>query len=195
MHETKRQLQKQQTRGKIIETAYRVYSEQGFKATTGDIARAAGISHGSLFAHFPTLQALLVCLLEDFGQKIGTRLHSLSEKSGSLEALLTVHLAVLSQYEPFYTRLISEMASLPTEAGSIFISIQSIAAHHFAAVIEGEIAAGRVKSLPVAMLFNMWVGLVHYYLQNKAYFAPASPVIERWGPVLQSSYLELISFV
>ncbi|KAB2832113.1 MAG: TetR/AcrR family transcriptional regulator, partial [Caedimonadaceae bacterium] len=50
-----RQLKKQHTKEKIIQTGIQVMSEQGIMATkTLDIAKAADLSHGSIFVHFPT---------------------------------------------------------------------------------------------------------------------------------------------
>ena len=51
----KRQIQKEQTRQLIVETAIRQYGQNGLlNTTTEEIARAAGISHGTIFLHFPT---------------------------------------------------------------------------------------------------------------------------------------------
>ncbi|HEY8573157.1 helix-turn-helix domain-containing protein [Phenylobacterium sp.] len=50
---TRRALAKQQTRGKVIAAARRLFSEQGYEgATIRDIAAAAGMSTGAVFANF-----------------------------------------------------------------------------------------------------------------------------------------------
>jgi|GEM_PF-7016826 AcrR family transcriptional regulator len=50
----KRRHQKEQTRMRIIAAVIKVYTEQGFSAPTTAIAGEAGISHGSIFVHFPS---------------------------------------------------------------------------------------------------------------------------------------------
>jgi len=193
MKATARQAQKAKTREKIIATAYRVFSEKGFSVATSVIAKEAGVSHGSIFAHFPTLNDLLINLLADFGEKMGTSLHLLAQKSDSLENLLNEHLNVLAEYEAFYTRLISEKDRLPEEAKNTFVLIQSTVAFHFSSVIEREIEKGTVKKLPVHMLFNTWLGLVHYYLLNREFFSDSKEsVIKRYRTELLSTYLNLI---
>jgi len=188
-----RQIQKTNTRKKIIETAYRVFSEKGFSVSTSVIAKEAGVSHGSIFVHFPTLNDLLGCLLSDFGDKIGASLHSLTKKYDSIESLLGEHLNVLEEYEKFYSRLISEINLLPDEAKSTFVIIQSIVAFHFSSIIEREIEKGTVKKLPTHMLFNTWLGLIHYYLLNREFFSePNESVLRRHKTVLLSTYLNLI---
>jgi len=74
-----RQIQKLNTRKKIIETAYKVFSEKGFSVPSSIIAKEAGVSHGSIFAHFPTMNDLLISLLSDFGDKMGSSLHILAK--------------------------------------------------------------------------------------------------------------------
>ena len=188
-----RQIQKLNTRKKIIETAYKVFSEKGFSVPSSVIAKEAGVSHGSIFAHFPTMNDLLISLLSDFGDKMGASLHALAKKTDSVENLLKEHLNVLKEYEAFYSRLISEKNRLPDEAKSTFAIIQSIVSIHFTSVIEREIEKGTVKKLPIHMLFNTWLGLVHYYLLNKDFFSDSNePVIQRYGSELLSVYLNLI---
>lgn len=193
MKVSSRQTQKSNTRKKIIETAYRVFSEKGFAVPTSVIAKEAGVAHGSIFVHFLTLNDLLTCLFFDFGDKMGASLHMLAEKCDSVESLLNEHLNVLEEYEGFYTRLISEKNRLPDEAKSIFAVIQSTVAHHFSSAIDREIEKGTVKKLPIHMLFNTWLGLVHYYLLNKEFFSHSNEsVIRRHRAELLSSYLNLI---
>jgi len=186
---SKRQLQKENTRKKILETAYQIYSEQGFSATTAVIAKEAGVSHGTIFVHFSSLDELLCCLIQDFGDVLGSEIHQQSETKDNIEELLKAHLDVLARYEKFYIRLIAERSLLPEDARLTFSNIQSIAAYHFNKVFERE---NNIKNLPVHRLFNTWMGLVHYYLLNKDLFSPDTPVLERYGSELMETFLELI---
>lgn len=188
----KRRLQKAQTRGKIIAAAIKVYSEYGFSAPTTAIAREAQIAHGSIFVHFPDVENLLVCLLELFSQDISAELHSLSESGNDITKLLNMHINVLIKHEQFYIRLIKEAVYLPEEARNTFIAIQSTVSIHFSQVLEHEIKTGKIKKLPLYMLFNTWLGLVHYYLLNGDLFAPQDSVLKRYKNTLIKCYLALI---
>ncbi len=187
---TKRQLQKEHTRKKIIETAYQIYSEQGFSATTAVIAKEAGVSHGTIFAHFSSLDELLCCLIQDFGDALGSEIHRLAETKDNIEELLKTHLDLLARHEKFYIRLIAERSLLPEDARLTFSNIQSIVAFHFNKAFERE--SSTIKDVPVPLLFNTWMGLVHYYLLNKDLFSPDTPVLERYGSKLTETFLELI---
>ena len=189
---SKRQLQKESTRKKIIETAFQVYSKQGFTATTSTIAKEAGLSHGTIFVHFPTLNELLICLIESFGDTLAIEIHTLAEVGNNVEVLLKTHLDILAKYESFYIRLITERSLLPEDVQMTFANIQSTIAYHFSNVIEREIDAQVIKKVPLHMIFNTWMGLIHYYLINKDFFSPEMPLLDRYSMELIETFLELI---
>jgi len=188
----KRKLQKTQTREKIIAAAIKVYSEQGFSVPTTAIAREAHVSHGSIFVHFPSVESLLLCLLNNFSQDINTEIYSLSEYDNDIAKLLDMHINVLIKHEDFYKRLIKEAVYLPEEARNTFIAIQSTLSIHFLQALEPEIGKGAIKDIPFHMLFNTWLGLVHYYLQNGDLFAPQESVLRRYKDTLITCFLSLI---
>lgn len=53
------------TREQILEAARAVFLEQGFSATTVDVANRAGISSASIFKYFPTKEALFFSAMSD----------------------------------------------------------------------------------------------------------------------------------
>ena len=187
-----RNLQKEQTREKIIAAAHKVYAEQGFSAPTAAIAREAQVSHGSIFVHFPTVESLLMCLLNSFSQDINIELHSLCESGGNIEKLLAMHIDILIKHEGFYKRLTKEAVYLPEEAKNTFIAIQSTVSIHFIQALEREINAGKIKPIPFHMLFNTWLGLIHYYLLNGELFAPRESVLLRYKSDLIKCFIALI---
>ncbi len=190
--QSKRQMQKENTREKIIKAAYQVYSKQGFSAATAAITKEASLAHGTLFAHFPSLEGLLCCLIEDFGNALGSEMHRITKESHSLHELLKAHLDTLAGHEDFYTRLITERSALPADAMLSFANTQSILAYHFNRVLEREYENQAIKILPVHFIFNTWIGLIHYYLENKDLFSPDRPLLERYGPQLIETFMELI---
>lgn len=191
MIKTKRQEQKELTRQKIIDAAFRIYARQGFAAPTSLIAKEAEVSHGSVFAHFPTSESLQIQVLAQFAEEVGGRLHNLSLKRGNITAILYGHIDVLAKYEVFYARLISELSALPDAAKTEIISLQSIVSRHFCIAIEQE-EEGAIKEVPFYMLFNTWIALIHYYLQNRDLFAPGGSVLTLRRDELVNSFAELI---
>jgi AcrR family transcriptional regulator len=193
MQKTNRQIQKEQTRESLLKTAFEVFSERGIMNTRmADIARAAHVSHGTVFVHFRTQEILITEVIETYGKKIAWRTHELVDSCGQMDELLSAHLAGIGEFEPFYTRLVIENRLLPLAARDVWVSIQSAISFHFSQVLERERQSGKDIGIPASFLFNMWVGLVHYYLANGDLFAPEGDVLKRYGQTLVENYLKLI---
>ncbi len=193
MKKTNRQLQKKQTKELLIKTAYMMFSERGIMNTRmSDIAKAAGVSHGTVFAHFLTQEALIENVVETYGEKIAMGTHSFADSCGNLEELLKAHLNGIMEFEPFYTRLVIENRMLPSGVRDSWVSIQSAISLHFSLVYERDSKQHKRKEIPSYLLFNMWIGLVHYYLQNGDLFAPEGNVLLRHGDALIENYIKLI---
>lgn len=190
---SKRQIQKESTRQKIMDTAYKIYAREGFSASTAKIAREAGVSHGTVFAHFQSLNELLECMIGEFQISIAAEFHEMEESSKSISDFLDSHLKILIDHEDFYLRLITERSLLPEEVQYVYADNQSAAAHHFNRMMTREMKNGAVKEIPVHMLFNTWLGLIHYYLCNKEFFSPDEPVLARYAGELKHTFLSLIT--
>ena len=190
---TKRQMQKESTRKRIMEAAYAVYSKHGFSAATSLIASEAGVAHGSVFLHFPTQGDLLASLMAEFENTICSRFQELAGLEGSVEMLLDSHIGILSDYEDFYTISVVDMFSLPKKARESFYNLHACFSSHFNRVASREIENGVLKKLPVGILANAWTGLLHYYLQNKDVFAPeGGSVLKRYEKQLIFTYCEMM---
>jgi AcrR family transcriptional regulator len=192
--DTQRQKQKECTRKHIIETALQHFAKYGLTTTrTADIAKVAKVSHGTIFAHFSSQEVLLNAVIEEFGTRVSLRLHELATINGSLQDILEAHLKGLMEFEAFYSRLITECRLLPPSARNTFVMIQSSISFHISQAADKEMKEGHIRPCPVYLLFNTWVGLVHYYLTNNDLFAPGGSVLERYGQELVDHYMSLIT--
>lgn len=193
MSKTIRQLQKEQTKDSLLKTAYEYFSEHGILNTRmSDIAQAAGVSHGTVFLHFKSQEALITEVVETYCGKIASRTHELADSRVSVQDILAAHLAGITEFEPFYTRLVIENRLLPLPARDAWINAQSAISFHFGKAVESELQAGALVEVPPYLLFNMWIGLVHYYLANGDLFAPDGKVLERYGEIMISNYMKMI---
>ncbi|WP_106058308.1 TetR/AcrR family transcriptional regulator [Clostridium vincentii] len=191
---SQRQKKKLETRKLILDTALDKFAKDGLMATrTSDIAAAAKVSHGTVFAHFPTREILLNEVIEEFGTGITKRLHELVNINSGMEEVLEAHLKGISENEIFYTRLVSEGHLLNESARNSWVMIQSAISFHIIQVAEREIKAGNIRDMAVNMLFNTWVGLIHYYLVNGDLFAPGECILKRYSKQLIEHYINLIT--
>jgi AcrR family transcriptional regulator len=189
-----RNAQKSETRARLIEAGLRVCARDGIAAaSSAEIAREAGFAHGTVFARFGTKEELAAAVIEEFGDSIARRLHELCESGADTREVLSAHLEGIREREDFYARLVVEAPLLPKAARDSMVLIQSSIAFHLSPALEADAAAGRVKDLPLHLVFNTWIGLVHHYLANRDLFAPGASVIERRGPELLDHFMALIS--
>jgi AcrR family transcriptional regulator len=186
--------QKRQTRALILETAARFAGRAGLVATTtAEIAKAAGISHGSVFAHFATRDDLIAAVVADGAGRIARDVRARAGQGGSLREVLAAHLTSLEHHEAFYARLVIDAPFLPSAARRALVEIQSAISHHLDGALAREIAAGTVRDVPLDLAFNTWIGLVHHYVSNRELFAPRGSVIQRCGARLLDHYLMLLA--
>ena len=193
MKENKRNVQKELTRKKLIEVAIKLFGDNGILNTkTIDISKEAGVSHGTVFSHFKTQEELLDTVIEEVGNRIVSKLQELIDVKGTLEEILKAHINGLIEFEKFYTRLIIERRLLPESASNIYIIIQSSISFHIGEVLKKEIAKGKIIDTPIHLLFNSWVGLIHYYLTNGDLFTKDGSILNNYGQDLINHYIKLI---
>src|SRR5260370_39652317 len=59
------------TRSRLLQAAADVFAERGYEGTrVADIAAAAGVSNGALYAHFASKAELLVAALRTHGRRV-----------------------------------------------------------------------------------------------------------------------------
>ena len=185
--------QKKLTRERILAAAIEVFEREGILAATSlEIARAAGVSHGSVFVHFGTKEGLLVAAIRSFGETLSLRLHELCDAGALLRAALAAHLDAIREREAFYTRLVVEAPLLPPDVRECLVLIQSTIAFHVAPAVQAAKDRGEIRELSLPLLFNTWLGLVHHYLANRELFAPGTSLVEARGRELLDHFMSMI---
>ena len=191
---TNRESQKAETRQRILAQATRLCARRGFARTrTIDVAKAAKVSHGSVFVHFSSREALIGAVVGEMAREITDVLHARAAAGGSLRDALQAHLEALEAREDEIRWLLLEGPMLPAGFHTAWVGLQSAVSVHLGEAAEREMAAGRVRRMPLHLLFNTWIGLVHHYLINRDLFSPKRSVIREHGPVLLEHFLDLIS--
>jgi TetR/AcrR family transcriptional repressor of acrEF/envCD operon len=184
-----RQKQKQQTREKLLKVAFEEFSTTGLLATkTLDIAKSAHISHGAIFSHFPSKEALLLAVINEFGMQLGMQFQR-QMKQGTIEAVLTVHLNVLEQWEPFYRQLVICGPHLPENIRTAIFNIQSGIAYYLEKALQNQLFASQA---PIHLILNSWLGIVHYYLANRDLFCPNGSVLAAKGKELIDFFIKFL---
>jgi AcrR family transcriptional regulator len=190
--ESIRKKQKAETRARIVKEAMSVFEQKGFiGATTPDIAKAAGVSHGSVFAHFNSREELLTEVVESFLGQADRETRKSIKTCGSVREVLSSHLQAIEPYERLYASLIRESAMLPKRLRALFIEINSAVASH---IIDALDRSG-YQALPKSkryFVFNVWFGTISHYLLNRDLFAARGSVLEQHGDQIIDLFLQFI---
>lgn len=189
-----RQDRKRITREKIVATSLELFAQQGIAATsTAAIAEAAGIAHGTIFLHFPTREDLVAEAISRVAKQVIDGIHALVEGGATVRDVFDAHLRGLAAHEAFYARLVTEGPALPPHARHTLLGIQSVISLLLSEAAEPEVRAGRMRRMPIHMLFNTWIGLVHHYVANRDLFAPRESVLLARREELISHFMGLLA--
>lgn len=84
------------TREKVFQAAKKLFAEKGYNETrSGDIAKCAGVSHGTVFSHFKTKSAILERMQEEFLALEINRIGELKTENLSCEKSLKLMASML----------------------------------------------------------------------------------------------------
>jgi AcrR family transcriptional regulator len=164
---TRRALAKAQTRQKVLAAARRLFSEQGYEgATIRDIAAAAGMSTGAVFANFTDKSDLFrEIMVDDMKSLLGAMRDAAERGRGIEDALLKVFVAGYTFYK---TRLQLARAAFSVswdrDGGPLLRNLTSATALHAlfaeqlnAAVERGELSQEADVKLRSQMLFDTYL--------------------------------------
>jgi AcrR family transcriptional regulator len=193
MAQISRREQMDATRQRLIETALEFFAARGFaNASTADFAKAARVSHGAVFLHFPTREALVLRVLDTFGDRLAAAFKTAMQGESQVEGVLRAHVDALREYENFYARLVQEGALLPPKARSLLFMLHAAVSRRLRLAAEAEAATGRMRPMAPHLLFNTWIALLHYYIANRDVFAPGESVLAAKGDELVAHFLGLV---
>lgn len=191
----KREEQKQKSCKSIMVAAHSVFSNKGFiDSTTAEIAVKAGVSHGLLFSHFASKDDLIIAVIELFCKNMISGIDEIDNNGLTVNSLLKFHIDKIKNEENFYYHLIAEYRYLPEQANLALLKINSAISFHLFSAAENEMKNKTIKAMPMHLLFNTWLGLLHYYISNRYLFSPSESVLKTKGNELLHHYMRIITF-
>lgn len=190
----KRAEMRARTRQHLIDTTLRLVEAQGVATLrTLTVAQLAGTSHGTVFVHFATREDLLAAAVETFVEGVVERLRTGDGGDLSLERTLERHLAAIAAEEDLYVSLVKEAPLLGAAAQAHWTRLQASVSLVMTPAFDAEIARGRIRDLPIHLLVNTWLALVHHYLINRDLFSPGESVVASKGPLLRQHMMSLLA--
>ncbi|MFG2516544.1 TetR/AcrR family transcriptional regulator [Streptomyces sp. NPDC048584] len=150
----------------LLDAALRVYGESGEQGlTVSAVTAASGVSPGSLYHHFGSMDGLLTALLTRWLERLLDRMVTALERSDSardgVRALVEAYLAFIRDHRAAGLLLHSARADElgMREAGRIR-DAQEARLSPLSAWVSGHVESGEIARLPVAVLESLVLGPV-----------------------------------
>jgi AcrR family transcriptional regulator len=126
MAKTQKQLQSEQTRQQIIDTAAQLFASKGFHGTSmSDLASATGLTKGAFYHHFESKDALFFAVVQSVREKwqdaVGQQVAQAENALDQLAILLNSHAQLLRQ-EPILCLVITGLTAEMEETNPDFIT-------------------------------------------------------------------------
>ncbi len=170
-----------------MKAARELISRGGPAATsTQAVAVAAGVSHGTIFLHFPRREALLTALVEEWASALHARLQ---DKVASLESELDGQLALLMEVETLYAILLKDESLLPPAARNALRSIDETLITRLVNALGSESESHPLRPLPPRLFAETWLALVQRAMRRDT--ATASGLSAR-GAEIKAYSLDLL---
>lgn len=107
-------------RRQIVNAALKLFKEKGFhRATTREIAKAAGFSIGTLYEYIRTKEDVLYLVCDDIYNQVTKRLSQISTSSGTIEELkeaIKQYFLLIDSMVDEFTIMYQETKTLPKNA-------------------------------------------------------------------------------
>ena len=191
---SKRAEAKKATRHHILEAARAAFVDQGLLTlSTADVARSAGVAHGTIFFHFESKEKLLLEMLQRELAEITEQLYEQLHLSDTLEDLLNTYLDALEAREPFFAVLARETPFYAPELRRSVMGYEAAVRSYFYSALSHEILAARCRDVDVTTALGFLFGSLNYLLSLKdAYTEDGSVIAEQRAAVTQT-FLALVA--
>ena len=164
-------LQPKDTKERIMLAASQVFAEQGYaRATTREIAAAAGVTEVTLFRHFGSKENLFTAILEAFGappinEAIEARLSG--DYRQDLLLIGKLYMSVMLERADTIRLMLCEAAHFP-EARRLIAQNPRQLRKMLAGYFERQMAAGKIRKMHPEALAQAFMGMFFAYATTES---------------------------
>lgn len=154
---------KEKTITKIINTSLDLFEKEGFQnASTEDIAKKAGLAHGTIFFYFSTKAELIINCIFYKMRRLGYKLDIKARETDNVRDLCVIFVEEVAKSSKFYARLVKDLPLLPMKVQRIVFSSLSGFSTHFVDVIEKGQRNGKIRQFNPKIAVFFWFGMINY---------------------------------
>lgn len=182
---SRRDERKARTRAAVLASARECFAIDGPAATsTQRVSGAAGVSHGTLFLHFPSREALIDAVVADFAADFESRLPPLAS---SLADEFDAQLHLVAAEEGLHAQLLREEFALTASSRSRLRDLSERLRGRIVASYESERDRGDSRALSSRLFATTWIALLEDLMRRNE----GSPVLRSKGPEIRRHCLDL----
>ncbi len=160
--------------------------------STADVAKSAGVAHGTVFFHFESKEVLLTEMLQRELLIITDMLNERLYGSDDIEEMLVTYLDSLQAQEPFFAMMARETPFYSPELRRTVLSYEAASRSYFCSALEREIEAGRCKDVNITTTIGILFGALNYYLSMRDSFSDGGSVIADKKQTIIETFIGLI---
>ena len=136
-------------RRQIVDGALRLFKEKGFhRATTRELAKAAGFSIGTLYEYIRTKEDVLYLVCDNIYHQVMERLSQISTSSGTIEELkgaIKQYFLLIDSMVDEFTIMYQETKTLPKDAQSYVLKKELEMVALFETILKACVQKGSLK--------------------------------------------------
>ncbi len=176
-------------RNQILMGAAQIFSEKGFhKATTKEIARAAGVSEGTIYNYFANKRELLVAMIDVIGMQSVRNIvvdHPPEDPREYLTAVLKDRYQIAGSFGNRMVFIIAEMLTDKTLRETVYNRIAGPIATYVENFVQANIDSGRFRPVDPVVVTRSFVGAVFVNFSLKL-----SGLDERYNKLSEDELIE-----
>jgi AcrR family transcriptional regulator len=176
-------------RAQILMGAAQVFAEKGYhQATTKEIAKAAGVSEGTIYNYFANKRELLVAMVNAIGMQSVKSIivdHPPDDPKEFLTAVLKDRYEIGKNFGSRMTPIIAEMFTDEEMRETVYNQIAMPIADHIEKFIQTNIEAGRFRRVNPIITTRCFVGAVFVNIALKL-----SGLDERYNDISEDELIE-----
>jgi AcrR family transcriptional regulator len=185
----KREKAKKETREKLLAAAKEEFIKNGLlNISTVDIAKRAGVAHGTVFFHFENKENLLVQVLDRELLKITDNLYRLLHRSNNFEELLDTYLDFLEKEEDFFVIIAQETPFYSPQLRRTIMGREAAIRNYFYQALKKECGGADITTM-----MNFLFGTLNYYLSLRVLFVTEGSVIKKKRRSIVNIFMKLVS--
>jgi AcrR family transcriptional regulator len=189
-----REKAKKETRENLLVAAKDEFVKNGLlNISTVDIAKKAGVAHGTVFFHFQNKENLLVEVFDRELLKITDDLYTLLHGSNDFEDLLNTYLDFLEREETFFAIIARETPLYAPELRRTILGREAAIRHYFYGALEKGIKQGQYKAVDITAALNFLFGTLNYYLCLRESFVTEGSVVGEKRQIIIDTFIQLLS--